>query len=368
MKKKFNILFYLKNSYNYDFYENILNFFDKDSFAFILEKREDELSFHELKKYLDEKKISFYDTKNYKEKLLKSKIIITQLESTFFFLKFLGFKLFFKKKNFLHKIVNKFKIKYYPIERDMGEKIVFFPKGMDLKLGYPAQFKICKSDIFLCHSKVDEKIIKNKTNKPSYIIGYPRYDSSFLQKKITDNTKKKILIMHSPTTITRSTSLHNLENLLLKFQNYFDKFEFYFKPHPRHKKYISFPSKNIKNKIKIVEDNENLNNLYKNIDLVFCQNGGPFFSSIFNLKNVFIFEETKDSFHEEIKNIYDEYKNFYLLKNYKIEDLLTDNLQSNILYEQKKVTKDLKNIFFPNFIDNSSKYTANILKNILKSE
>ena len=368
MKRKFDILFYLKNSYNYDFYENILNFFDKDSFAIIFEKKKDELAFNELKKYLDKKKISFYDTKNYKEKLLKSKIIITHNESNYKFFKFLGFNLFFENKSLPHKIINKFKIENYPIERDMSEKIVFFPRGMDLKSDYPSQFKIDNSDIFLCHSKIDEKIIKDKTNKPTHIIGYPRYDNSFLQKKINDNTKKKILIMHSPITKSRYTSLKNLENLLLKFQNYFDKFEFYLKPHPRHKEYLIFPNKNIKNKIKIVKDDENLNNLYKKIDLVFCQNGGPFFSSIFNLKNVFIFEETKDNFHEEIKNTYDEYKNFYLLKNYKIEDLLIDNLQSNILYEQKKITKDLKNIFFSKYVDNSSEYVANFLKDIIKSE
>ena len=48
-------------------------------------------------------------------------------------------------------------------EKKLGVKVIFFPRGMDLRLNHFPNKKFEQIfDIFLCHGKIDKSLIENK--------------------------------------------------------------------------------------------------------------------------------------------------------------------------------------------------------------
>lgn len=270
-------------------------------------------------------------------------------------------KFFFKKKSFFYNFLNKIRYKIFPIEKAFGDKIIFFPRGMDIKKTYPTNNRINASDIFFCHSNVDKSIIAHKTKKEKIIIGYPRYNNMSISKN--DNEIKKILLIPSPSDVDRNEPYLYLDEFLKKLSNKNYDFHFTLKPHPFYKN-LDFIKK-YKLNFLIADDESDLCLLLKDHDLILCNNTGPFFSSIFNLKKTIIFHENKTNFHEKVQVIYDKYKHNYLINNENFHEIFLDKkINFNFFANQKKLTIKFKKELYNNSPDNSVLHTINVLKSL----
>mgnify|MGYP001251949066 CR=1 FL=1 len=188
-----------------------------------------------------------------------------------------------------------------PPESVLGYKKLLFPRGMDIYYNHPGPMRAKYFDYFFSISKFDDDYIKKNSNKKSFIIGYPRYDTpndneidSDLKSKI-DINKKNILWI---TSDMLSKKLKN-QNIYLWFDYINDltqKYNVIFRPHPKTLNH----NQNLINKIlktdlilDTVED-RNLKNLYNLSHLVIADYGGPIFSALYCKKNVLLLNVNVD--------------------------------------------------------------------------
>ena len=182
-----------------------------------------------------------------------------------------------------------------PPESMLGYKKLLFPRGMDIYYNHPGPMRSKYFDYFFSISKFDDDYIKKNSNKKSFVIGYPRYDTPHnnkidadLESKI-DKGKKNILWITSDMLINELKN-QNIYLWLDYISDLTQKYNVIFRPHPNTLKH----NQDLINKIlktdlilDTVED-RNLKNLYNLSHLVIADYGGPIFSALYCKKNVLL--------------------------------------------------------------------------------
>jgi hypothetical protein len=195
---------------------------------------------------------------------------------------------------------------WYP-EKKIGETIVKYPDGMDLKLKfypYPEYKKIF--DIYFTHGNFESKIIKKKfTRKKCVVIGYPRYRNLQKKKLIYKSLlnqfnldRKKKIIFWTPTNVdTKNEEYSNINLWIKKITSLQDKYNVIIRPHPK----TLMAQPNIEKELKKLnyfidkDPNRKIGELFKVADLIISDYGGTIFSSIYLKKSLILLNLKKNS-------------------------------------------------------------------------
>lgn len=184
-------------------------------------------------------------------------------------------------------------------ERAIGEKVILFPKGLDLKMKkYPDPAIISEVDEYFCHGHIDADLIRQKTGKTATIIGYPRYDTlnSHRVKLVKDLTQEfqldqsKKLISWIPTYVPRDGNPDfNIDNWIPYIQPLLEDYEIIVRPHPKR---IERSADELVDRLRklgfhldILAERD-MNQLYAASDFIFCDYGGVVFSAIYTDSNL----------------------------------------------------------------------------------
>lgn len=361
MKISKKIAFFLEHAYFFEFYEQIIKKLDDREYCIILNDMDKSKSDfkHLVKKIRNFKK---YNRFIYLSELKKTKLhfssLISTLDSKYYYIKFLNCPFFIRKKSFLSKIFfNFFKFEKKLIENFFSKKVIFFPRGMDLKFDYPGDERVNSIDFFFCHSELDRKIISKKVNKQSWIIGYPRYE-----KKNDQISENKILWIPSIGEKNRHNPYQNTEKQLNEIEILSNKYEIYLKTHPRRNMPISLKKKINNSKINLINNFElDLNSYYKDVKYVFCANTGPFFSSLYLRKKILMIDDIKEKFNQQLGVIIEKYKEYFYVSDGKILDRFNDK---KFWENQKNIYEDFRNNIFFGYPKNQSEYTIKVIKKI----
>jgi hypothetical protein len=194
---------------------------------------------------------------------------------------------------------NNFK-KLRNIEHEIGEKCVLLPSGMDLTVNsFPLPRWQKAFDAYICHSKIDEQLIRKKfKTKQTMIVGYPRFqkfkDDYAARKKLNSEfnlDKKRKTAVWVPTNIKIEEEF--MQNILLWNKNVADIFSEWnviLRPHP--KTWTGGPNvSDILNSLNFIIDNkpdQDFEMLIRGADLVIADYGDPVLSSIFLQKPVLL--------------------------------------------------------------------------------
>ena len=183
------------------------------------------------------------------------------------------------------------------IEKEIGKRAIMYPRGLDINTSsFPAQELINRFDAFMCHGKLDQKIISSKTQKPTCIIGYPRYEinnfdkiqkDSFIKEFTLDKNKLTILWMPSRLDWERPNYQNIIDWLDILNEDILDH-EIILRPHPHCLQ--QDPSllpllKSYKCRVDTKKGRE-LGALYQISDLIVCDYGGSLFSATYMMKPV----------------------------------------------------------------------------------
>lgn len=184
-------------------------------------------------------------------------------------------------------------------ERAIGEKVVLFPKGLDLNMDkFPDPSIMNEVDVYFCHGKIDAELIREKTGKTATIIGYPRYDTLYshgdelvadlIQEFGLDQNKK--LISWIPTYVSREGNPDfNFDNWLPHIEPLLKDFEIIIRPHPKRIERDAIDLierfKKMGFHVDILAERD-MNQLYAASDFILCDYGGVVFSSIYTDSNL----------------------------------------------------------------------------------
>lgn len=202
---------------------------------------------------------------------------------------------------------------YLPLK--LGHINVKFMTGLDIGKWHLSDWNNIY-DYFLCHSKFDQSLYVDLFNKPSFIMGYPKYfnenyeDSNqnilSISKNLNQLDKSKKTILLIPTVSAHfSTILLYYDTFLLLST----KFNIICRPHPLE----SHPDNDRFNPkmIKVIEEspffvvkekNIQIRELYKLADYVCTDYGGSVFSAIFFRKNTILLNNANAHKDESIRN------------------------------------------------------------------
>lgn len=196
----------------------------------------------------------------------------------------------------------------YP-EEIISNKQIFFPKGMDLNTDkFPDQVLLDIIDHFLCHGFIDKKLIEQKTNKPSTIIGYPRYDNFWtledsdlneIRAEFGIDRNRKVITWIPTYGPSKNDIDHNIHVWLPYIKQLTKDFDVIIRPHPKR---INSGSNTLIEELKdsglLVDLNidRDMSKLYKLSDCVLCDSGGVVFSAIYTLSNVLMLNEAPPDF------------------------------------------------------------------------
>lgn len=250
---------------------------------------------------------------------------------------------------------------WYP-EKKIGEIIIKYPDGADLKKkNYPYNFLKKVFDIFLVYTDIEISLIKKKfSSKICKKIDYFRYKNLSNKKKsfkdFEDNeyyNKNKKNIYWIPTHI----DLNNENDLNVKL--WFKKiiflrksFNIIIRPHP--KTIISNNNilKELANEKFIIDYNSNrkIGDIIKHSALVFCDYGGPVFSTIYLNKSLVLLNLPNTSKY-----------NLNLKTNQSLDitirqELISLDINSSENEILKKISLSLKNKYKKKIIKVRSKY------------
>jgi hypothetical protein len=157
-------------------------------------------------------------------------------------------------------------------------------------------------DIFFCHGPFDEKIISDLYNKPTFIMGYPRYDKFLLS--IDNNNLKTEMRFKFRCDLNKSTILWictvtEAFSTILTYANEMEilssEYNIIVRPHPLE---ISRDSNRFNEKVFetvhkscfILSDDssQEMSELYMIADFVVCDYGGSVFSALYLGKRIIL--------------------------------------------------------------------------------
>jgi hypothetical protein len=260
------------------------------------------------------------------------------------------------------------------IERLIGEKTIFYPKGLDVNINaYPPNRLKNIFDLFLCHGNIDMNLIKKKFNDANCIkIGYPKYDeppSSNKSKHIVSNEingidKTKKLLLWMPTHIKSfGESLYNIKIWSPVISKLSDKYNIVVRPHPKSLAINPKISNKLKNLGLIVDmrSDRELKVLYQAADLVLADYGSSVLSSIYMNKKILLlnmpnnteFIRLRKSGNNVDQKIRDDVESFEYN-----DASLYKKIDKIVNFSQSSEIKKLKNNYFGN--DNSFKNIVDI--------
>lgn len=246
------------------------------------------------------------------------------------------------------------------IEKEIGKKAIMYPRGLDINTSsFPTQELISRFDAFMCHGKLDQKVISSKTQKPTYIIGYPRYEIANF-----DNVKKEQLIKEFNLDTKKLTILwmpSRLDWERPNYQNILDwidilnedilNYQLILRPHPHCLQ--QDPSllpllKSYKCRVDTKKGRE-LGALYQISDLVLCDYGGSMFSATYLTKAVILLNSSN---HEKISKTNEldiikrkKFHQFNLSKKEDLKDILLKLDQQTINTLETKSEKNKFELF-----------------------
>lgn len=301
--KKINkIGFFINEEYILDHYLNILDKLDINNFELVISDH--------LKKNI------------YFMRTITNSYNYVFLSDALFFRKYKIFitHLSFGGKNYIsHNFFNRIKILFYIIsnrliglfndenkysfnlQKIIGKYNIKFMYGVDDGGSYYNDYNKVY-DEFYCHGPIDAKNIRHFFNKPTFQIGYPKYDKYFenlnnysLKKKIKsefscDQNLKTILWI-----CTKSKYFSTIETYAEHMKKLSKKFNIILRPHPavinlkhkefRQKTYDIANSSHFKLSNK---SNQIMFNLFLISDYVFCDYGGSIFGAIYLEKKILL--------------------------------------------------------------------------------
>ena len=255
---------------------------------------------------------------------------------------------------------------WYP-ERKIGNTVIKYPTGMDLKLKwYPINELEKNFDIFFTHSEFEKSLINKKFyNKVYKIIGYPRYSKLDNEEKIINNLKKEFKLDYSKKILFWTpTHIHYKKETFKNFLPWIDKihklnndYNIIVRPHPKavNLNYEIVNTFKQKNFFVDLNSERKIGDLFKISDMVICDYGGTIFDAMYLEKPILLLNmENKSVYVKELienlsldielrKHLY----NFDTDVDYKtIKDkiLLTfgNEYKEKILFLKKKYFGDIK--------------------------
>lgn len=197
-------------------------------------------------------------------------------------------------------------------ETIIGEKIVQFPKGMDIHLAkFPDKETRPIIHHYLCHGRFDSSIIAQKTTTPYSIIGYPRYDglsdpelakAKELRAEFGISDQQKI-ITWLPTYVPRQGNPDfNIDHWAPYVAKLVGEYAVIVRPHPKRveqdrdllfKKLSSFGFY-----VDLVAERD-MSEMYAGSEFTICDYGGVVFSAVYTDKNLLLINHP---IHEESSN------------------------------------------------------------------
>ena len=197
----------------------------------------------------------------------------------------------------------------YPIERALGDKVIKYPKGLDInKLNYPEDKWKKVFDIYLCHSNIDKSLINKKFSEAKCIkIGYPRYDNmpsikhakSIVYNEIKSINSSKPLLLWMPTMIKIKGELtDNVKIWTPIMKKLLDEYNILIRVHP---KMLVMDTKiaDYLSKLGFLVDTKegrNLGILYQASDMVLADYGGSVLSAVYMKKKLILLNSSNKNF------------------------------------------------------------------------
>jgi len=228
----------------------------------------------------------------------------------YFFVKIISFFSKLLKSKSLAKYAKK-QIRHddYP-EKILSDFVVSYPRGLDVNENYPPSKIDELIDVYFCHGNLDKTIIGKNSNKPTFVIGYPRYDNIIQYRNgISDRIisefdldPDKKLISWVPTNVNSRNGEedYNITEWSEHIRPLLNHYNIILRPHPKriHQNIdqLLHTLKEAGFKIDTRTDRD-MSELYGSSEFVFCDYGGTIFSAIYTDCNLLLLNL---SFHEEI--------------------------------------------------------------------
>ena len=197
----------------------------------------------------------------------------------------------------------------HPVEREIGIKIIKYPKGLDInKALYPKNQWRSIFDYYLCHSEIDCNLITDKFPEAKCIkIGYPKYNSllpedsakNIIYGDIASINPSKPLILWMPTLIKiNGEIIDNIKVWSPVISRLLDKFNVLISLHPK----LVVLEPEIANYLAElgllvdVKKGRNLSVLYQASDLVLCDYGASVLSAVYMKKKLILLNSPSEKY------------------------------------------------------------------------
>ena len=197
----------------------------------------------------------------------------------------------------------------HPVEREIGIKIIKYPKGLDInKALYPKNQWRSIFDYYLCHSEIDCNLITDKFPEAKCIkIGYPKYNSllpedsakNIIYGDIASINPSKPLILWMPTAIKiNGKIIDNIKVWSPVISRLLDKFNVLISLHPK----LVVLEPEIANYLAElgllvdVKKGRNLSVLYQASDLVLCDYGASVLSAVYMKKKLILLNSPSEKY------------------------------------------------------------------------
>jgi len=267
----------------------------------------------------------------------------------------------------------------HPVEREIGIKIIKYPKGLDInKALYPKNQWRSIFDYYLCHSEIDCNLITDKFPEAKCIkIGYPKYNSllpedsakNIIYGDIASINPSKPLILWMPTAIKiNGKIIDNIKVWSPVISRLLDKFNVLISLHPKlvvlepemvdYFKELGF--------LVDIKKGRNLSVLYQSSDLVLADYGASVLSTVYMKKKLILLNSSNQKsikWREERKYIDDDVRNDVSSFNINEGDSLVTQINKDIQNSDNTKTDNLKKKYFGNEVN--QKDIVKIIKDLV---
>ncbi|MCP1716316.1 hypothetical protein J2T58_002192 [Methanocalculus alkaliphilus] len=313
--------FFLIDPRQIDYYNNIFKNLERDEFEIIVNDLASSNEKNEILKYISDYGYNFKNLSDLLRSKQKYKIVVgtgnftirSQERNLFSDIKYFSIRLYSRSIGLLldRSRVSKLLLRYFkrPValgesakkvhyrreiypEKAVSKKCVCFPRGMDISEDHPGTSRTESFDYFFCHGELDYTTISKKTNKPAFIIGYPRYDDIFdvsnnFYNELVDEfqlDRKKELIYWMPSRVDWQEKPDG--NILLwapELSKLQERYNIICRPHPHRTRDNPLLVQKLKEYGFFVDikSSRNLTQIYSASDYIFADYGGSIFSAIY---------------------------------------------------------------------------------------